>query len=54
VERCHQSPTDAAPPAPRPLRPLAPSPIQFAEYATRHHVVTLSIGTSFEDCLDPA
>ncbi len=47
-------PAEAAPPAPRPLRPLAPSQIQLAEYATRHHVVTLPIGTSFEDCLDPA
>ncbi len=47
-------PPDASPPAPRPLRPLAPSQIQLAEYATRHHVVTLPIGTSFEDTLDPA
>jgi hypothetical protein len=33
---------------------LSPSQIQLAEYATRHHVVTLPIGTTFEDCLDPA
>src|SRR5579872_2908411 len=41
------------PTRPRPLRPLAATQIQLAEYATRHHVVTLPIGTPFEDCLRP-
>jgi hypothetical protein len=44
--------TPAAPP-PRQLRPLAPSQIQLAEYATRHHVVTLPVGTEFADALRP-
>jgi hypothetical protein len=33
------------------MRPLSPSQIQLAEFATRHHVVTLPIGTPFEDVL---
>jgi hypothetical protein len=49
-------PADAAPPAPPPrqIRPLAVSQIQLAEYATRHHVVTLSLTQEFEDILNPA
>jgi hypothetical protein len=43
----------AATPPVRQLRPLSPSQIQLAEYATRHHVVTLPVGTPFEDCLKP-
>jgi hypothetical protein len=49
-----QPPADAAAPPPRPFRPLAVSQIQLAEYATRHHVVTLSLTQEFEDTLNPA
>ena len=37
----------------RPMRPLAPGQIQLAEYATRHHVVTLAGNQSFEHISDP-
>jgi hypothetical protein len=40
----------AAPPSPpRPVRPLSPTQIQLAEFATRHHVLTLAIGQEFDD-----
>lgn len=47
------TPPSEAAPVPRPLRPLSPSQIQLAEYATRHHVVTLPVGTDFNDVLQP-
>ena len=34
------------------MRPLAPGQIQLAEYATRHHVVTLAPNQSFEHITD--
>jgi hypothetical protein len=41
------------PPPRRPMRPLAPGQIQIAEYATRHHVVTLNANQSFDHITDP-
>ena len=37
----------------RPMRPLAPGQIQLAEFAVRHHVVTLAANQSFEHITDP-
>jgi hypothetical protein len=36
----------------RPMRPLAPGQIQLAEFAVRHHVVTLAANQSFEHVTD--
>src|SRR5258707_4734485 len=36
----------------RPMRPLAPGQIQLAEFAVRHHVVTLVANQSFEHVTD--
>ena len=49
-----QPPADAAAAPPLPFRPLAVSQIQVAEYATRHHVVTLTLTQEFEDTLNPS
>ncbi len=47
-------PAADAPAPPRPIRPLPPSQIALAEFAIRHHVITLPVGTEFADCLVPA
>jgi hypothetical protein len=54
----HQPPAGSGPPgggsgSRRPMRPLAPGQIQLAEFAVRHHVVTLAANQSFEHITDP-
>jgi hypothetical protein len=42
------------PPPPRPMRPVSPGNLQLAEFATKHHVVTVPAGVPLEHITDPA